>query len=79
MGELVECLSGFTYADKPVALSWEGRRLEIIVIQAEWLSPDGRHFRVRTNDGQDFELIYFETDPGRTDIPTRDAWQIIRL
>jgi len=28
MAELVECHSGFTYADKPVALTWEGRRLE---------------------------------------------------
>ena len=79
MGELVECLSGFRYADKPVALSWEDRRLEIIVIQAEWLSPDGRHFRVHTNDGQDFELIYRETDPERTVSTTTYAWQIIRL
>jgi len=60
MDELVECLSGFTYADKPVALTWEGRRLEIVVITAEWRSPDERHFRVRTTNGLDFELTFGE-------------------
>ena len=29
MTELVECHSGFSYAEKPVALTWEGQRLEV--------------------------------------------------
>ena len=40
MGELVECHSGFTYAERPVALTWEGQRLEITRILAEWHSPE---------------------------------------
>ena len=70
MDELVECLSGFTYADKPVALTWEGRRLEIVVITAEWRTPDERHFRVRTTNGLDFELTFGEAV---------NEWQITQL
>ena len=70
MGELVECHSGFTYADKPVALTWENRRLEIIEISAQWRDPDRWHFRVRTNNGQGFKLSYHEAD---------NEWQITQL
>jgi hypothetical protein len=70
MGELVECHSGFTYAEKPIALIWESRRLEIIEISARWRSPQARHFRVRTSNGQEFELSYREAD---------DEWQITQL
>jgi len=58
MGEAVECHSGFTYADRPVALTWEDQRLEIIQILAEWNAPEKKHFRVRTCDGRLFELAY---------------------
>jgi hypothetical protein len=70
MSELVECHSGFTYADKPVALTWEGLRLEIVDIPAQWRTPDERHFRVRTSNGQDFELSYREA---------ANEWQIYQL
>ena len=70
MNELVECHSGFTYAEKPVAFTWEGRRLEILAISAQWRSPQGRHFRVRTGNGQEFELSYREAD---------NEWQITQL
>ncbi|MGD0877885.1 MAG: hypothetical protein ABSA01_07040 [Anaerolineales bacterium] len=70
MGELVECHSGFTYADKPVALQWENRRLEITGITSHWLSPQARHFRVCTSSGQEFELSYQEAD---------NEWQIKEL
>lgn len=67
MGELVECHSGFTYADRPVAFTWEGQRLEITRIQAEWRTPGIKHFRVRTTGGRDFKLAY--------NLST-DEWQI---
>ena len=70
MSELVECHSGFTYAEKPVALTWEGRRLEILAITAQWRSPEARHFRVRTASGQEFELSYREA---------ANEWQITQL
>ena len=70
MGELVECHSGFTYAEKPKALTWESRRLEIVAITARWCSPEARHFRVRTSNGQEFELAYREAD---------NEWRITQL
>ena len=70
MGELVECHSGSTYADEPIALTWEGQRLEIVAISARWRSPQARHFRVRTSNEQEFELAYCEVDY---------RWQITRL
>ncbi|MGA2489667.1 MAG: hypothetical protein ABSF99_05705 [Anaerolineales bacterium] len=70
MGELVECHSGFTYADRPVALTWEGQRLEIVQILAEWRSTEIKHFRVRTSDGQVFVLAYSQTT---------DEWQIQQI
>jgi hypothetical protein len=67
MGELVECHSGFTYADRPVALTWEGQRLEIVQILADWRTPEKKLFRVRTTDDREFELAYS---------PATDEWQI---
>jgi len=67
MSEIVECLSDYEYAERPVALTWNGQRLEISEITARWRSPAGRCFRVRTTDGQIFELTYAESS---------DEWQI---
>jgi hypothetical protein len=58
--ELVECHSGYEYAQRPVALRWENERLEVDAVEAEWRIPGGRRFRVRTQDGRRFELFYGE-------------------
>ncbi|MEW5828821.1 MAG: hypothetical protein AB1846_08030 [Chloroflexota bacterium] len=67
MPEPVECHSGFAYAEKPVALTWQGTRREVRHILSQWRSPQGRNFRVETENGQVFELIYNEAT---------DEWQI---
>ena len=65
----VECYSGGEYAERPRALSWQGRRLEIIEIEGRWLTPAGKRFRVRTEDGRRFELFYdIETDSWSIDL-----------
>jgi hypothetical protein len=61
MAELVECQSGFTYAEKPTALTWLGQRLIISRILSQRRTPQGKWFRVYTADGQYFELFYFES------------------
>ena len=66
-GELVECHSGYTYAERPVAFDWDGERLEIVEVEARWRAPEGRCFRVRVEDGREFELIYGEL---------KDEWRI---
>ena len=44
-------------------------RLEIAEIEGRWQMPAGKRFRVRTEDGQFFELLY--------DLET-DAWSIVQ-
>ncbi len=56
----VECRSDTDYADRPLALTWQGRRLEIAEIVASWRGPGDKGFRVKTGDGQAFELAYRE-------------------
>ncbi|HEX9013289.1 MAG TPA: hypothetical protein VF813_07225 [Anaerolineaceae bacterium] len=58
--DLVECHSGFEYAERPTAIHWEGQRLEIESILAQWRIPGGKRFRVKTRDGREFELFYGE-------------------
>ena len=65
--EIVECHSGYTYGERPIALHWQGERLMIVEMQARWRNPGGPCFRVRTEDGRVFELSYAE-GPGE--------WQI---
>jgi hypothetical protein len=56
----VECHSGYEYAERPTALYWEGDRLEVAEILDRWRIPGAHCFRVRTGDGQVFELFYGE-------------------
>ena len=58
--ELVECHSGYTYAERPIALHWQDERLEIVEVQARWRIPGGLRFRVSVADGRVFELFYGE-------------------
>ncbi len=60
MSDVVECHSGFEYAERPVALTWEGQRLAIQKVEDAWRIPGGRRFRVITEDGRVFELFYGE-------------------
>ncbi len=67
MSDLVECHSGFAYAERPVAFWWEGQRLEVKNVMEAQRIPEGRRFRVTTESGQQFELLYNES---------QDEWQI---
>jgi len=66
----VECLSGHTYAERPIALWWEGERLNIVEIVARWRIPGGRRFKVQAENDQFFELCYSEQ---------QDEWQVSYL
>ena len=67
MDAVVECHSGHTYAERPRAFYWYSERFEISTIQAEWRSPEGKHFRAEAKNGSVFELIYKEAS---------NTWQI---
>jgi hypothetical protein len=62
MAELVECRSDLDFADTPLALHWEGRRLKIVEIVARWRTPQGKSFRVKSAGDQLFELFYDEVN-----------------
>jgi hypothetical protein len=70
MTNLVECHSGFEYADRPTALYWHEHRLVIAEILESRRTPEGNTFRVRTQDDQEFELSYLEM---------QDEWRIQEL
>ena len=57
----VECYSGTRYAERPMALTWNGQRLSIEAIERAWQTPDGIAFTVRIAGGLHFELAYFST------------------
>ena len=57
-GDAVECRSDADYADRPLAVVWQGRRLEVAEILGSWRGPGEKGFRVKTTDGQAFELAY---------------------
>ncbi|MEJ5239943.1 MAG: hypothetical protein WHS87_01930 [Anaerolineales bacterium] len=63
----VKCHSGSHYAERPLSFAWEGGSYEVKVILAQWRSPEGRFFRVRTSDQHLFELRYDEI---------HDLWEI---
>jgi hypothetical protein len=64
----VICHSGYEYPERPVALYWQGQRLEIEEIEDEWRTPEGKKFRVHTSGEQMFDLFYRALS---------DEWQII--
>ncbi len=60
MAELVECHSGYRYAVRPVALHWEGERLQVAELLGRWRIPEGIWFRVVATDDRVFDLRYDE-------------------
>ncbi len=65
--DLVECHSGYTYGERPIALYWDGERLEVAGILDRVRTPDGKYFRVHTKNDQAFELFYDEN---------HDEWEV---
>jgi len=60
----VICHSGVEYAEHPRALYWQGQRQEVKEILKRWRTPQGKGFRVLTEAGEVFDLLYEE--PGDT-------------
>ncbi len=66
----VACYSGYQYPERPISFTWQGECLRVQEIEARWLEPQGRLFRVRTEGGRSFELCYS---------PHRDRWSAREL
>ncbi|MDY7040390.1 MAG: DUF6504 family protein [Chloroflexota bacterium] len=65
----VECYSGRTYAQRPRAFTWRGRRYRVREVERTWRTPQGLHFRVRA-DQLRAELAYNET---------QDRWMLLSV
>jgi hypothetical protein len=64
----LECRSDGDYAGRPLAVTWCGERMLVAEILKAWRAPDGKCYRICTQNGQVFELIYSEF---------YDSWSII--
>ncbi len=56
----VECYSGARYAERPVAVWWQGERLAVESVERAWRTTGGPAFIVRA--GRRFQLTYSEAD-----------------
>jgi hypothetical protein len=54
----VECYSGHEYAERPMALYWEDERLQVTDVESSWITPEGKAFQVRLEDGRVCVLTY---------------------
>ncbi|MBO9361309.1 MAG: hypothetical protein J7452_03800 [Thermoflexus sp.] len=66
----VRCYAGSTYPERPEAFEWEGVEKQVAQILRRWRTPEAIGFRVRTEDGMRFDLIYD---------PRWDQWAVIPL
>jgi hypothetical protein len=67
MVDLVECRSEIEYPERPRAIFFHGKRLEIDHVLASWHTPEGKRFRVITQDENILNLEYNEAS---------DEWSI---
>ncbi len=63
----VECYSGFTSAERPVAVHWQGQRLVVKEVLRSWRTPQGPGFDIVVVDGRKFRLAFDEQ---------YDTWQV---
>jgi hypothetical protein len=66
----VECYSGSRYGERPLSFTLDGEPYIVKVVEKSWRTPSALHFRVRTEDGESFELAYDEEV---------DQWRICKL
>jgi hypothetical protein len=60
MPDTVECRSDSTFAERPLSLIWQEICYAIAEIAARWRGLSEMGFRVKTTNGQAFDLTYRE-------------------
>ncbi|NPA92537.1 MAG: hypothetical protein GXO56_02520 [Chloroflexi bacterium] len=65
----VWCRAESRYAERPTAFVWQGRRIAVQHILAQWREPSGPVFRVVGNDDRVYVLQYDEA---------LDVWQMVQ-
>lgn len=59
-GDLVECRAEAAYPGRPLAFTFQGVRRQVAEVLKNWRSPDGMGYRVTSDDGRLFDLLYNE-------------------
>lgn len=54
----VQCYSGSRYGERPLSFSLHDETYVVKVVERSWRTPSNLHFRVRTEEGEIFELAY---------------------
>jgi hypothetical protein len=62
MSEIVECRSDGDYAGRPIRIRWQGKFMIVKEVLANWRTPQGKHYRVITQDEGVFDCWYSEVD-----------------
>ncbi len=57
---LVQCHSGYTYAQEPRAFRYGAEHRTVVEIRRRWRQPAGPRFEVLANDGATYLLAYDE-------------------
>lgn len=57
----VECHSGFTHAERPIAIYLNDVRVPVREVLKEWRSPSGKHFRLLLENDEQVEVLYDES------------------
>jgi len=60
----VEVYSGHTHAERPVSFVWRQESYKVKEIAAEWKEQTRKHFLVRTEQGEVYEICYDEQHDG---------------
>ncbi|NOZ50414.1 MAG: hypothetical protein GXP37_10260 [Chloroflexi bacterium] len=66
----VSAYAGASYPQRPIAVHWQGQRLEALQIERTWRTPDALHFRLQIETLGRVELSYH---------PRTDTWTLISL
>lgn len=58
----VLCYSGFSYAERPEAILWQGKKINIKQCVQSRHTPDGKSFEVILENGWKVQLHYLEKE-----------------
>jgi hypothetical protein len=72
----VECYSGSAYDERPMALTWQGKRYTIRKILSQGRTPLVKWFQVQIDAGDLFELSYNEA---AEDSSCENEWQVTKI
>lgn len=60
----VQTYSGRNYAERPTSFVWRQRLYRVKEVAAEWQEPRRKHFLVRTEEDEVYEVCYDEQHDG---------------